>query len=119
MIGFSFLAITGAVIAINANMPWFWAPICAALSCAGGGMLKDIVINKEPVTFRGAINEEVAVVGALVLVGGLYISNEYEHSPEPVWVSVGGCIGLVFAIKWLIHTYGWRYPARLTTVKGD
>ena len=119
MIGFSFLAITGAVIAINANMPLYWAPICAALSCAGGGMLKDIVINKEPVTFRGAINEEVAVVGALILVGGLYISNEYEHSPEPVWLSVGGCIGLVFAIKWLIHTYGWRYPARLTTVKGD
>jgi len=64
------LAITGAVFAINANMPWFWAPICAALSCAGGGMLKDIVINKEPVTFRGTINEEVAVVGALILVGG-------------------------------------------------
>ena len=33
-------------------------------------MLKDIVINKEPVTFRGTIIEEVVVVGALILVGG-------------------------------------------------
>ena len=112
MLGFSFLAITGAVIAISANMPWFWAPICAALTCAGGGMLRDIVINREPLTFRGVVYEEVAVVGGLFVVAGLFLANAYEHDPLPVWLSVSGGILLVFVLKWLIHHYGWRYPVR-------
>ena len=112
MLGFSFLAITGAVIAISANMPWFWAPICAALTCAGGGMLRDIVINREPLTFRGVVYEEVAVVGGLFVVAGLFLANAYEHEPLPVWLSVSGGILVVFILKWLIHHYGWRYPVR-------
>jgi NitT/TauT family transport system substrate-binding protein len=112
MLGFTFLAITGAVISVSADMPWFWAPICAALTCAGGGMLRDIVINREPMTFRGVVYEEVAVVGGLFVVAGLYVSNYFEHSPEPVWLSVGGGMLLVFALKWLIHHYHWRYPVR-------
>lgn len=112
MLGFSFLAITGAVIAISANMPWFWAPICAALTCAGGGMLRDIVINREPLTFRGVVYEEVAVVGGLFVVAGLFLANAYEHEPLPVWLSVSGGILVVFVLKWFIHHYGWRYPVR-------
>eukprot|EP01037_Dinobryon_pediforme_P040746 gene40746-50064_t len=80
ILGFSMLAITGAVISISAGLPWFWAPICAALTCAGGGMLRDIVINQEPSTFKGVIYEEAAIVGALFLVGGLMISNHFEYT---------------------------------------
>ncbi len=116
MLGFTFLAITGAVISVSADMPWFWAPICAALTCAGGGMLRDIVINREPVTFRGVVYEEVAVLGGLFVVFGLFISNYFEHSPEPVWLSVGGAMVLVFVMKWLIHHYHWRYPVRARIV---
>jgi len=112
ILGFTFLAITGAVISISADMPWFWAPICAALTCAGGGVLRDIVINREPSTFRGVVYEEVAVLGGLFVVAGLYVSNYFEHSPEPVWLSVGGGIILVFVLKWLIYHYDWRYPVR-------
>jgi NitT/TauT family transport system substrate-binding protein len=112
MIGFTVLAVTGAVIAISADMPWFWAPICAALTCAGGGMLRDIVINREPLTFRGVIYEEVALVGGIFLVLGLYLSNELEHFPHPVWISVAGSMLLVFILKWMIHHYNWRYPVR-------
>ncbi|MDO9023731.1 ABC transporter substrate-binding protein, partial [Zwartia sp.] len=59
IIGFAVLATAGAMIAIVANLHWLWAPICAALSCAGGGMLRDIVINNEPATFKGVFYEEI------------------------------------------------------------
>lgn len=112
MIGFSCLATTGAVIAVSAGMPWFWIPVCAALTCAGGGMLRDIVINREPLTFRGVVYEEVAIIGGLVMAAGLYLANSYEHSAEPVWISVGGSILVIFVIKLLVHHYDWRYPTR-------
>ena len=75
-------------------------------------MLRDIVINREPSTFRGVVYEEVAVLGGLFVVAGLYVSNYFEYSPEPVWLSVGGGIILVFVLKWLIYHYDWRYPVR-------
>jgi NitT/TauT family transport system substrate-binding protein len=112
MIGFSCLATTGAVISVSAGMPWFWIPVCAALTCAGGGMLRDIVINREPLTFRGVVYEEVAIIGGLVRAAGLYLANSYEHSAEPVWISVGGSILVIFVIKLLVHHYNWRYPTR-------
>lgn len=112
MIGFSCLATTGAVIAVSAGMPWFWIPVCAALTCAGGGMLRDIVINREPLTFRGVVYEEVAIIGGLVMAAGLYLANGYEHSAEPVWISVGGSVLVIFVIKLLVHHYDWRYPTR-------
>lgn len=59
----------GAMLALAAGMAWFWAPICAALSCAGGGVLRDVLVNQEPHTFKGVIYEEAAIVGGLVLTG--------------------------------------------------
>ena len=117
MIGFCVLATTGAVIAISADMPWFWAPVCAALTCAGGGMLRDIVINREPQTLKGVIYEEVALVGGLFVAAGLFVANSFEHTFLPVWLSVGGGLALMFLLKWLIHHYHWVYPHREATLQ--
>lgn len=51
-------------------------------------MLRDIVINQEPSTFKGVIYEEVAVIGALCLVVGLMIANHFEYTPLPVYLSL-------------------------------
>lgn len=106
MVGFSVLAITGA------GMAWFWAPVCAALTCAGGGMLRDTVINREPNTFKGVIYEEVAIIGGLFVACGLFIANRFEHNVSFVWASVLGGLVLVMGLKLLIHRYHWRYPVR-------
>ena len=110
ILGFSMLAITGAMISISAGLPWFWAPICAALTCAGGGMLRDILINQEPSTFKGVIYEEAAIAGALFLVGGLMIANHFEHTPLPVYISLISSIVLIICLRVAIYRYHWHYP---------
>lgn len=110
IIGFSVLATAGAMIAIVANLHWLWAPICAALSCAGGGMLRDIVINNEPATFKGVIYEEIAVIGALIFVFGLMIANHHEHSALPVYISIGVAVALIMVLRTIVYRYHLKYP---------
>lgn len=110
IIGFAGLATLGAMLTLAAGRPWFWAPICAALSCAGGGMLRDVLVNQEPQTFKGVIYEEAAVVGGLVLTAGLFISNYYESSPIPVLLSVVLTFFFVVILRLLISKYSLQYP---------
>lgn len=111
IIGFAVLALVGAQVAVAADMPWFWVPVCAALTCAGGGMLRDVVINREPRTFQGEIYEEAAIVGALVFVAGLALANQFEHSPLPVYLSAAAAILVVLLIRVLVQFFGLRYPS--------
>lgn len=110
VIGFSVLAITGAVIALSAGLPWFWAPLCAALSCSGGGVLRDIVVNQEPSAFKKTIYEEPAIIGALVLLAGLYASKQYEHSPTPVVICILFSIALVILMRVAVYQFNLQYP---------
>jgi NitT/TauT family transport system substrate-binding protein len=110
IIGFAVLAITGALIATASSLAWYWAPICAALTCAGGGMLRDIVINQEPQTFKGVIYEEVAVIGALVLIGCLMLANLFEHTGVPVYASIAAGILSIILFRIAIYSYNIRYP---------
>jgi len=110
VIGFSVLATAGAMIAIISNLHWLWAPICAALSCAGGGMLRDIVINNEPATFKGVIYEEIAVIGALIFVAGLMIANYYEHTSIPVYATIAATVSTIILLRILVNRYHIKYP---------
>ena len=110
VIGFSVLATAGAMIAIISDLHWLWAPICAALSCAGGGMLREIVINNEPATFKGVIYEEIAVIGALIFVAGLMVANHYEHTSIPVYLSIGVAVSMIMLLRILVYRYHIKYP---------
>ena len=111
IIGFGVLATAGAMIAIVANLHWIWAPICAALSCAGGGMLRDIVVNNEPATFKGVFYEEIAVVGAIIFTLGLMVfANQQEHSAIPVYLSIAASVTIVIVLRVLIARYHIKYP---------
>jgi uncharacterized membrane protein YeiH len=110
VIGFAGLATLGAMLALAAGMAWFWAPICAALSCAGGGVLRDVLVNQEPHTFKGVIYEEAAVVGGLILTGGLFIANYYESSPVPVLFTVGFTFTFLIGLRLAIYHYKLQYP---------
>ena len=94
-IGLATFTIIGAQVALEADLNWWWMVICAALTCAGGGMVLDVVTGREPRTFQGEPYEEIAVLGALVLIGGLMIADRFETLQWPVlaamvvsWVSV-------------------------------
>jgi uncharacterized membrane protein YeiH len=108
--GFSCLAVAGAIYAIVADMQWFWVPVLAALTCAGGGALRDIVINQEPHTFRGVIYEEAAILGGIFIILGLLIANRFEHYVLPVYVTIFGALALIILLRLAIYKYDLRYP---------
>jgi NitT/TauT family transport system substrate-binding protein len=110
IIGFSVLAIAGASFSIASGLPWLWAPICAALSCAGGGFLRDIVVNQEPSTFKGVFYEEVAILGALVFAAGLMIANQFEQTQTPVMIAIVSSIAFIVLSRIAIYRYKLRYP---------
>jgi NitT/TauT family transport system substrate-binding protein len=118
-LGFSITAAAGALIAVRANMPWYWIPVLAALSCAGGGMLRDIVINREPRTFKGQFYEEQAFIGGVVLMLGLWIANAFEHTDRPVYAAVACSFLAVLASRILVDRYQIRYPKSWTTPRND
>lgn len=74
-IGLAAFAIIGAKVAILAQLDWYWIPMLAATSCAGGGVMMDVVTGREPRTFRGVVYEEIAILGGLMLLVLLYAAQ--------------------------------------------
>ncbi len=113
IVGFAILAIVGAKVAIVAGAPLGWAPFCAALTCAGGGALRDIATMSQPRTFKGVIYEEIAVVGGLVYVGLLILFQDVEDSVVPSVMSALAAIVIMVALRVLVIIYDIKYPTWL------
>ncbi|WP_137007024.1 ABC transporter substrate-binding protein [Synechococcus sp. UW105] len=107
-IGLATFTIIGAQVALDAELNWWWMAICAALTCAGGGMLLDVVTGREPRTFQGEPYEEIAVLGALVLTIGLLIADHFETLQWPVFAAMVVSWGMVFTCRQLVVRHNLR-----------
>lgn len=86
------IAMKAVLIAMSGDLHWVWAILCAAIAVSGGGILRDLLMNKEPASMRLSTGIEVAAAsGAAVLLGGLRWANEFENTHFPVYLSMGGC----------------------------
>ncbi len=113
-IGMAAFTVIGAEVAIMAGLNWFWVLFCAALTCAGGGMLLDVVTGREPRTFQGEPYEEIAVIGGGLLLVGLWVADRLEHEPRMVIGTIVGTLVSVFVMRMLVVTFGLR-SYRLST----
>jgi uncharacterized membrane protein YeiH len=109
-IGLAAFCIIGAKVAIVAQLDWFWIPCLAALTCAGGGVLLDIVTGREPRTFRGVIYEEIAILGGLFLFGMLYLANYVEDVQRHIVLAIIATFVLVFVVRITVVRMGWSAP---------
>jgi uncharacterized membrane protein YeiH/ABC-type nitrate/sulfonate/bicarbonate transport system substrate-binding protein len=107
-IGFSAFTIVGAMVPLMSGLGWYWIPFCAGLTCAGGGMLLDIVTGREPRTFQGELYEEIAVAGGLLLFVMLLIADRHEHAEWLVTAAVVATMLAVFVARLLVVRYGIR-----------
>jgi NitT/TauT family transport system substrate-binding protein len=107
-IGMATFTVIGAQVALMAGLDWPWIPFCAALTCAGGGMLLDVVTGREPRTFQGEPYEEIAVLGGLLMLAGLAVADRFEHAPQLVTGTILVTLVSVFALRMLVVTYGLR-----------
>ena len=109
-IGLSAFAIIGASVAINAHLAWFWAPICSALTCAGGGVLLDVVTGREPRTFRGEPYEEIGIAGGLLLMVLLDLAGRFDSVTPFIVAAIAISFVFTFALRYLVVLRGWRIP---------
>jgi len=107
-IGLATFTIIGARVALQSDLGWWWMAICAALTCAGGGMLLDVVTGREPRTFQGEPYEEVAVLGSLVLIASLFIADHFETLAWPVLAAMVVSWWSVFLTRQLVIRHDLR-----------
>ncbi|MEY3545172.1 MAG: hypothetical protein RLZZ247_1329 [Cyanobacteriota bacterium] len=107
-VGLATFTIIGAQVALEGDLSWWWMPICAALTCAGGGMLLDVVTGREPRTFQGEPYEEIAVAGALLLILGLLVADQFETLQWPVLVVMILSWIFVFVTRQLVVQFNLR-----------
>lgn len=101
-VGLSAFTIIGAKVAVASHLAWFWPPLFAACTCAGGGILRDIVCGKEPGVLKGEIYEEIAFIGGLFFIGILYLCQALENPAFYVTIATIATMTLVAAIRFYV-----------------
>ncbi len=82
----------------------------AAVTCAGGGVIMDVVSGREPRTFRGVMYEEIAIFGGLVLMALLYLAQFANNVELFIQVAIIQTFILVYALKIVSVQMGWTAP---------
>ncbi|MCY3918224.1 MAG: TRIC cation channel family protein [Chloroflexi bacterium] len=74
-IGTGAFAVAGALLAREAGLDWPAAVVLAILTATGGAVLRDVLANRIPRTFRTDLNATAAGVGGLV---AFFVAGEDE-----------------------------------------
>ncbi|MFO7287904.1 MAG: ABC transporter substrate-binding protein [Gammaproteobacteria bacterium] len=126
-VGLSVFAIVGAQVALIAGLDWYYVPLCAAITAAGGGLLLDVITARPPRAFSGgAPYEGVAIGGSLLFLLLLWVATRYEHEPGLVTAAIVIALLVTFTvrivvIKFQIRSYrlvsrrSWKSSPRQTT----
>jgi uncharacterized membrane protein YeiH len=89
------------------------------MSVAGGGILTDVVVSREHTQFRGELYEEVALVGALILLGLLWLTDSHESSRWMIRLGVVLSLATLLVAWYVILTRNIRYPGSRPAVATD
>ncbi len=107
-IGLASSAVIGTRVALLADLPWYWLPFSAAVSCTGGGCLMDIVTGREPRTFQGEPYEEIAVLGSLLLVVLWCAADAAQPATWPITAAMPVAWMAMLAARLAVVQRGWR-----------
>lgn len=121
IIGSAVIATNGAMVALKADVPWVWVPVFAAISCAGGGLLLDVVTNHHPRAFRGRLfqDEERGVLSGVTLLAFLWLANQFEDPGYLVYVGAAAAVLLNIAVLLKRDALVSYYPKWLTAGKDN
>lgn len=102
-IGLALFTVVGFQKTVDAGFP-MWAAIAMGMSTgAVGGVLRDILINEEPLIFRRDIYALACIAGGLV-----YALGEWLQLPDTV--SQISCAVVVVVVRTLAVHYHWQLP---------
>ncbi len=103
-LGLSLFAVSGAEKALAFTHNYEAAVLLGMITAVGGGVIRDIFLNRIPVIFQKEIYASAALLGALVVVLGHYW-NFHNN-----WVSPAGFV-VCFLIRLSALKYHWELPS--------
>lgn len=102
--GLALFCTTGAVKALDAGMNPVAAALLGVTTGVGGGLLRDVVANRDPQLFNPRDIYAVPALLGAALITALWHLNLYGTVSEVAVAAV------VFALRVLSLHYGWRIP---------
>jgi len=102
-IGLVAFSITGALLALEANFNIFGVVILSFLTAVGGGVTRDILINKVPAVLVTDFYGSIALLAALLL----FCCNAFDFLNE---LSITLIAFLVISLRLFAYFKGWRLP---------
>jgi uncharacterized membrane protein YeiH len=104
-VGLSLFAVTGAQKALSYGHNGEVAILLGITTAVGGGVVRDVLLNRVPVILEKEIYASAALTGALIVVLG-----SYQKWLSDDWVSVIG-LTACFTLRILALRYHWNLPA--------
>jgi uncharacterized membrane protein YeiH len=102
--GLALFCTTGTATALNAGMNPVAAALLGVTTGVGGGLLRDVVANRDPQLFNPSDLYAVPAFLGAALTAALW------YSPMPTPLSVFIAAALVFAFRVLSLHFHWRIP---------
>lgn len=102
-IGLTLFVITGIQKSLTYGYPMWVAIIMGVITGSFGGVLRDVLINEEPLFFRKDIYATACLAG-----GGMYwIVGLFDM---PTWLCQLLCAITILVLRWGALRYGWHLP---------
>ena len=103
-LGLSLFAVTGAEKVLSYGHNAEVAVLLGTTTAVGGGVLRDVLLNRVPVILEREIYASAALIGASIVVLGNYLNWVSSD-----WVSIIGLI-TCFTLRMLALRYHWNLP---------
>lgn len=111
-LGLSLFAVTGAQKSLAYGHNAEVAVLLGTITAVGGGVLRDVLLNRIPVIFEREIYASAALAGALIVVSGYYLKWVSDD-----WSSVIALI-ICLGLRLLALRFHWNLP-NFSTKKQD
>ena len=102
-IGLALFTVTGMEKTLQAGFPFWTAILMGTMTGAGGGVIRDVLINEIPLIFRKEIYAMSCVLGGIAYWIGMYL-----HAPAEI--SAIACAVVVIVMRLLAVHYGLKLP---------
>ena len=111
-LGLAAFTVTGVVVALGTQSEplWLWGPILAAVTGAGGGILRDVLRSDPDIpSLKGELYPEIAFVwGGLLSFFLIWEAQRIE--PDELLIGIVVTLVGVFVTRMLAIYFGWRSP---------
>jgi uncharacterized membrane protein YeiH len=102
--GLALFAVTGAQKALDHRSNGLVVVILGMMTAVGGGVVRDVLLDRVPLVLSGDVYATAAAAGALAV----YIATRMRVAP--VWAMTIG-FGVCFVLRLVALTYGWQLPS--------